>query len=150
MDSTRLRNRYYFAYGSNMDRSQMAARCPEAVVVGQGRIIGYRFLINSPGVATIVLRPGSEAHGVLWTITEPDEKSLDRFEGVAMGHYRKETVEVHRSPQSSVKALTYVATENSPGGPREGYIERIVGAAAAHGLPTKYVEELRSWQETGN
>lgn len=41
----------YFAYGSNMDESQMAHRCPTAKPAGKARLDVYRFIINDRGMA---------------------------------------------------------------------------------------------------
>ena len=34
-------------------------------------------------------------HGLLWTIKPDDEQALDRYEGVAGGHYGKKAEAVH-------------------------------------------------------
>lgn len=39
-------NRFYFAYGSNMDRAQMSQKCSGAVFVGIAKLAGHRFIIN--------------------------------------------------------------------------------------------------------
>lgn len=85
-------------------------------------------------------------HGLLWRITEEDERSLDRYEGVAVGLYRKEIVEVQLGEGSTLPTLVYIATDNTPGVPRAGYLEKIVIAAAQSGFPEEYLEGLRSWQ----
>ena len=45
--------RCYFAYGSNMDADQMGRRCSAAAIIGTASLEGYRFIINSRGVATV-------------------------------------------------------------------------------------------------
>lgn len=138
------RNRYYFAYGSNMDQAQMSQRCPTAVLVGPARLLGYRFIINTRGVATIATEASSEVYGILWSIIEADERSLDKYEGVEWGTYTKRTVRIETATEKSARALTYIASDSTPGSPRDGYVEKLVAAAEQHGLPDKYVEELRS------
>lgn len=44
----------YFAYGSNLSPTQMAARCPSSRLIGVGQLIGYRWLINARGYANVV------------------------------------------------------------------------------------------------
>ena len=70
----------YFAYGSNMNLNQMAFRCPDAEVVDTVRLEGYRlaFCMNGGGngVATILPEEGSYVDGVLWRISERDERHL--------------------------------------------------------------------------
>lgn len=36
-----IKEKHYFAYGSNMNLNQMAFRCPDAEVVGPVRLEGY-------------------------------------------------------------------------------------------------------------
>jgi len=42
----------YFAYGSNMDKDQMANRCPESNFAGTALLKDYRFIINRRGIPT--------------------------------------------------------------------------------------------------
>ena len=128
----------YFAYGSNMDVQQMAVRCPDAVVVGTACLPGHRFLINTHGVATVVPSQGESIHGVLWEISKADEASLDRYEGVAAGFYRKVITRVWLDDGNAADALIYIATDETPGAPRAGYMERVVAAAKSHRLSAKY------------
>jgi gamma-glutamylcyclotransferase (GGCT)/AIG2-like uncharacterized protein YtfP len=88
----------YFAYGSNLWRKQMEDRCPDHRVIGKGVLRGYRWMISSRGYATIVKSTSDEVYGVVYEIPESDEKSLDHYEGVQSGSYRKEMfmVEVER------------------------------------------------------
>lgn len=137
--------RRYFAYGSNLDASQMAHRCPGSTCLGRAVLEGYEFVIMSRGYATIVPQPGARVHGLLWTLTPADEASLDRYESVALDHYRKETVTVRAENNDLLPVLTYIARETDSGAPRSGYLERIVRAAEVCGLPDAYITELRSW-----
>ncbi len=70
----------YFAYGSNMNLEQMASRCPDARVLGNVRLEGYRltFRMNGGhrGVATVLPEDGCHVDGVLWEISSKDEKNL--------------------------------------------------------------------------
>jgi gamma-glutamylcyclotransferase (GGCT)/AIG2-like uncharacterized protein YtfP len=144
-----MSRRYYFAYGSNMDEQQMYRRCVSPELVGLATLPGWRFRINSRGVATVVPDDGSTVHGVLWIIDEEDEQHLDFYEGVDAGYYVKRTATVYRRDGEAVEALLYEATDDEPGSPREGYLERIVAAARRHGLPPRYIEELQGWSRTG-
>jgi len=132
----------YFAYGSNMDVQQMAVRCPDAVVVGTACLAGHRFLINTHGVATVVPSRRGAVHGVLWEISKADEVSLDRYEGVASGFYRKAITRVWFNDGNTADALVYVARDAKPGRARPGYLERVLAAAQHHRLPTTYATVL--------
>ncbi len=41
-----MTGRRYIAYGSNLNRAQMALRCPDAKVVGTGEIKDYELLFR--------------------------------------------------------------------------------------------------------
>ena len=92
-----MKDRYYFAYGSNMNLEQMKYRCPAAEVVENVRLEDYRlaFRGRAPGngVATVLPEKGSCVEGVLWKITEACEKSLDFYEGFP-SFYGKESIQV--------------------------------------------------------
>lgn len=48
--------KYYVAYGSNLNREQMAHRCPEAKLVGTGMLSNYEMVFRgnkSNAVATV-------------------------------------------------------------------------------------------------
>ena len=135
----------YFAYGSNMDLAQMSDRCERSATIGVATLPSHRFIINTRGVATVVPDPASAVRGLLWRITGDDERALDRYEGVAKGLYRKESMEVIGPDGTKVGALLYVATDSTPGSAKPGYMEKIVAAAEACGLPKAYVDQLRPW-----
>jgi cation transport regulator ChaC len=138
-------SRLYFAYGSNMDLTQMAERCPLSRVVEGAVLADRRFIIAARGYANVVAAPGDVVFGLLWDLPSADEASLDRYEGVRPGLYHKDECEVLTTGGRNVRALLYLAAETTTGAPQPGYLERIVAAARYHGLPTDYVEQLESW-----
>ena len=89
--------------------------------------------------------PASTVQGLLWKITKADVRSLDRYEGVRRGLYKKATVEVLRPDGRKMKALTYIATDSTPGTPRPGYMEKVISGAEQCGLPKTYIDQLRPW-----
>lgn len=74
-----MHNELYFAYGSNMNLDQMAYRCPEAEVVGPVRLKDHKLAFRGAGFATILPCAGCSVEGVLWRVTETDERQLDRY-----------------------------------------------------------------------
>lgn len=138
--------RVYFAYGSNMDRRQMEERCPDSELVGSAKLEGWRFLINTRNVATIVPDHSSVVYGVPWRISASDEKTLDGYEGVRYGTYRKDELDVEVTDGPSEKALVYIARDTEEGKPGEDYIKKIIAAAEEHDLPAEYIAELQSWR----
>lgn len=135
----------YFAYGSNMSRQQMAVRCPTAAFVGVGRLLGFDFFIDGRGVASVSPKEDCEVFGVLWRLSDGDLLSLDRFEGVSLGIYFRQTHAIHISSGESLSATVYVSSTKFPGPPRQGYLEKILQSADDHGLPSDYRDSLKKW-----
>ncbi len=142
--------RMYFAYGSNMDAAQMRRRCPEAMRLANGVLAGWRFRINPRGVATVVPEDSGVVNGILWRISASDERSLDGYEGVKAGLYKKANLRVQAGQGRECEAVVYVATDARIGrAARPGYLEAIIATAVSSGFPSKYAEELRAWSRTG-
>jgi phage replication-related protein YjqB (UPF0714/DUF867 family) len=133
----------YFAYGSNLCVQQMARRCPEASDPRPATLADHDWLINQRGVATVEPFPGSRVHGVLWRVSDRDLAALDSAEGVPV-RYRRDQLTVHTADGSS-PAWVYIDHRVQPGAPRDGYLERIIGAAVQHRLPPAWIEFLRRW-----
>jgi gamma-glutamylcyclotransferase (GGCT)/AIG2-like uncharacterized protein YtfP len=140
----------YFAYGSNMLGRQMARRCPGAKPVGTALLRGWRFLINSRGVASIVADNESTVQGVVWELTDDHLRALDGYEGVP-DWYQRLAVEVELPERGEVACVTYIDKSEGgdvPGSPRAGYLEKIVEGAENFGLPPNYISFLRSFGAT--
>lgn len=135
----------YFAYGMNMDLDAVRRRCSTPEMLGIARLDGFRFVINSRGVATVARDQAGCVHGVLWELCDDDLAALDEFEGVAAGHYRREAADVLRPTGEGEWSIIYVASDAVPGPPRPGYLEAVIAAATTHGFPSGYLAELRGW-----
>ena len=87
---------FYAAYGSNLSVSQMSYRCPDAEIVGTGKIMDYKLVFRLH--ADIEKHEGSDTGSyvpvLIWRISKADEKRLDRYEGVKGGYYHQEKVSV--------------------------------------------------------
>lgn len=134
-------DRLYFAYGSNMNPAQMRFRCPSSKAVARATLKGYRFAINSRGVATIVESEKSSVNGVLWKISRLDEEVLDCFEGVRSGAYVKRRITLSLGGKRR-DALVYVGSDSERGLPRAGYLERIIRGAEYFKLGREYISQL--------
>jgi gamma-glutamylcyclotransferase (GGCT)/AIG2-like uncharacterized protein YtfP len=132
-------NTKFLAYGSNMSRFQMRDRCPKAKFIKTVTIPGFKFIINSKGVATIIMNSDSTIEGILWELTEACEKSLDHFEGVNEFEYEKKYFNIDEFPDS----LVYIATDSVLGQPRSGYLEKIIAAAERENLSQNYIYFLK-------
>jgi cation transport regulator ChaC len=138
--------RNYFAYAINMDVEGMRRRCPQAQPVGRARLPGHAFVITRDGLGSLVRRPGSEVHGVVWRIGRRDEQVLDDFEGVAHRQYRKGHLRVRLWEGGWLGCMAYLATNAEPGHPFPGYLDAVIRAAEDQRLPAAYVKELRRWK----
>jgi gamma-glutamylcyclotransferase (GGCT)/AIG2-like uncharacterized protein YtfP len=133
-------HRRYFAYGANIIAADMARRCPAAREIGTAVLSGWRFVVGRRGYATIVPEPKAHVVGVVWSLTPTCERTLDEFEEIDRGLFRRESIVVAGEP-----ALVYLAGDAADGRPRPGYLEPIVAAAKARGFPADYIEEMRGW-----
>ncbi len=105
-----MSKRLYVAYGSNLNVSQMAYRCPTAKLYGTGVIEDYALQFKgSPesAFATIAPKNGSSVPVAVWEIQPGDEKSLDRYEGYP-SHYFKKNVAVQLDNGQEVNAMVYI------------------------------------------
>jgi gamma-glutamylcyclotransferase (GGCT)/AIG2-like uncharacterized protein YtfP len=131
----------YFAYGSNMSRGPMRARCPSAEEAGVAVLPGYRLVIMANGYASVVPAAGQDVHGLLWRIGPRDLAALDDYEDVAGGLYRQATLPVLQDGRPT-DALVYLGCEAREGRPSPAYMALVVEAARECGLPADYVEKL--------
>ena len=97
----------YFAYGSNLDPEQMDWRCPDAIALGAARLDDWAWRIGGRGYATVSPSPGHHVWGGAWNVSDSDLARLDRYEGVAGGHYRREFVIVMAEDQPVELHLLY-------------------------------------------
>ena len=105
----------YIAYGSNLNLSQMASRCPTAKVLGTSEMKGWRLLFrgaHAGAVATVEPFKGGSVPVLVWEITPADEAALDRYEGWPF-LYRKETIKVKLGGKT-VKAMVYIMNDGRP------------------------------------
>jgi hypothetical protein len=131
----------YFAYGANMDRAAMAARCPRSTPLGLARLMRHRLAIMREGWLTVARDPRATVHGLLWDLALSDVPALDRFEGLREGLYVK-AVQPVVTPQGPKRALIYIGANAGPGKARAPYLTAILAAARANELPREGLAEL--------
>lgn len=108
-------NKMYVAYGSNLNITQMAERCPTARVIGSSEMKNWRLLFRGSrtgAVATVEPKKGSSVPVLVWEISTADEAELDRYEGWPF-LYHKETVKVKLNGKT-VMAMVYIINEGRP------------------------------------
>ena len=131
---------YYFGYGSNLSKEQMAIRCPESKYYASGTLSGYSWLINTRGYASIKPSESDFVLGEIFTLSQQDVDYLDIYESVEEGMYLKTNLSVETS-KGTIDCLVYIASDSTPGIPQEEYIERInIGIKSAN-LPDDYVQQ---------
>src|SRR5215470_863751 len=139
----------HFAYGSNMSRGAMGARCPGATALGVATLAGWRFVINPDGYGSIAPHRGGIVHGVLWRLTPRDLAAVNAYENVEGGLYLRRMLAVAFRARS-ISALVYVARRQGQGTPRPGYIRLVVEAARDWRLPEPYIRSLQQWSPAGS
>jgi hypothetical protein len=139
----------YFAYGSNMDRDAMSARCPASKPLGVGRLMRHRFIIFSGGYASVARQPAGTVWGLLWDLSLSDMPALDRYESLSTGLYAKviQPIVTEAGPR---RAVVYVGRDAEAGLPKPGYMEGIVEAAQNLGLPPSYIADLNRWNPSAS
>lgn len=139
----------YAAYGSNLDPAQMAERAPHSPPRDCGWLMGWRLTFGGEdlgfegALATVVEDEGSQVFVMLYDVPEWDEAELDRWEGGALGTYRKVHVRV-ATLDGDALAWLYVLNGYEGGLPSARYLGIIADAAEAAGAPDDYVAELRA------
>lgn len=140
----------YFAYGSNMERVQLKRRCPKAKFVSAAVLPDHTLVFSGSsrmwggGIADIREMAGTKVEGVLWEISEAEQKALDEYEGYPELYLRKE-VQVRTAAGNVVTASAYVMA--NPGremAPSKPYLRLLISGAEEHDLSEKYVTFLES------
>lgn len=135
----------YFAYGVNMSKPEMAQRCPGAEPLCVARLVRHRFMIMESGYASLKRDPVGVVWGLLWRIGFAHVRTLDAFEEVGRGLYVKAVQPVLPEGGAARRALIYLGASATVGRARPGYMERVLAAADAAGLPDAYRRDLARW-----
>lgn len=142
----------YFAYGSNLDVTQMRRRCPSAETLGVGILRDYRLAFSrfsrtrGCGVADIVACDGEAVWGLVYDISEDDlTGSLDRYEGYP-SNYTRLVLAIEMAAGGSLDAWAYSVVEKDEHvEPDRFYLDIMRTAAAEHGFPAAYRALLDSF-----
>ncbi len=136
----------YAAYGSNLDPSQMAERCPHSPQRGTGWLAGWRLTFGGEGwdgaLPTLAEDSESQVFVALYDLTQADEAALDEWESAATQLYRKVRIRV-ATLDGEQRAWVYVLNDFEGGLPSARTIGLIADAADRAGAPSDYVDELR-------
>ncbi|WP_208180036.1 gamma-glutamylcyclotransferase family protein [Sinorhizobium medicae] len=143
----------YFAYGSNMLASRLAARCKSAKVVGNALAEGFSLEFSKPSIDgsgkghLVKSDEGNTSQpGVLFEIDISELLELDRVEGAGKGYRREECFECRNSANELIHAITYLGTErNVTLKPYDWYLALIVAGARENGFDAGDVDKLLSF-----
>ena len=136
-----MANRFYFAYGSNMNPDRIRERIPQARLVGTAYILGWR--LKERLYADIERCPSGRVCGVLYLLTQTEILHLDVYEGYPRTYGCVE-LDAMLGPEHKVSAFTYVMTAAARR-EREGqkYPEtyRLICSAGAqwHGIRDEFI-----------
>lgn len=140
--------KYYLAYGSNLNREQMAHRCPGAIPVGTGYIEGYRLMYKGSSSGAYLTIEKAKGHRVpvgVWCVDEADEKALDRYEGCPTFYYKKSmtiTVKMDYGARIELECFVYIMHEDrrfEP--PQRSYVETCEKGYKDFGFDMRYLDE---------
>lgn len=140
--------KYYIAYGSNLNKVQMAYRCPRARALGSGKIRDWSLAFRGSKTGsylTIDRRKGACVPVGVWEITEADERALDRYEGCPTFYYKTTLPVTYSDAQGDrrdVEAIVYIMHEDRPlGVPSASYIRTCAQGYVDFGLDLEYLKD---------
>lgn len=145
---------HYFAYGSNLNLTQMKQRCSNPKVLGIARLPGYRVEfygysdIWDGAQEAVIIDPESEVWGVVYELQFSDWDQLDMYEDVRLngtGAYFHYPVDVIDTQQGIIDAIMYkknILGEGQP--PSAEYLDFIIQGATEQGLPAEYIAILQN------
>lgn len=133
----------YVAYGSNLNKEQMAHRCPTAEFVGTGVIENYELQFRGSlhnAHATIVPKEGSSVPVGLWQVQKLDERRLDVYEGYP-SYYFKQDIPVQMEDKT-VTGMVYIMDQRMDfGNPSKGYYDIVHKGYEDCGLDTGVLDQ---------
>ncbi len=152
-----MKRKYYIAYGSNLNLIQMKMRCPEAKIIGTSIIENYQLLFKGSKTGsylTIEPQEGSSVPVAVWSVTEADEKALDRYEGFPNFYYKKEMMLPIKGIQSGKtrnrKVFVYIMHENRTLGiPSKYYLETCLQGYRSFGFDEDLLKKAYAISKQG-
>jgi gamma-glutamylcyclotransferase len=150
-NKTNAKRVLYFAYGSNLEASQMTDRCPSSRALAVATLKGYRLdftrfsACRRGGVADIVPASGARVQGLIYELSPQDLRRLDRIEGTP-DFYRRVTCEVESASAEVYRVWVYeVVNKCGHVPPHRDYLALLLTAAQHLGFDRDYREFLRDF-----
>jgi gamma-glutamylcyclotransferase len=135
-----MQSLHYFAYGSNLLTTRLAARCASARVVATAVTEGWTVNFTKPGAdgsgkAGLVEQAATRHPGVVYEIASHEMPVLDRFEGVGHGYSRTDAFPVTLAGGERLNVSTYVPLRHDATlKPFDWYLALCVAGAHEHGF----------------
>lgn len=122
---------YLFSYGSNnptqlRQRLGHSVRGEAAYAPGWERV--FRGWSNNwgGGVASLEKKREGITYGFIAKVSAADLRTLDRYEGVGSGNYRRHTIDVVTADGKELEAIAYLSTSCTYNPPTRAYLEAVV------------------------
>jgi len=109
---------FYFAYGINLNRKQMADRCPNSHPKFSAELPNYKLIFTGwsrqwhGGLTSIKSSRGDKVLGGIYEVTETDLAKLDRHEGCP-DNYNRLKINVYRDSGEQIEAITYIKSRQA-------------------------------------
>ena len=129
----------YFAFGSNMDTGQMAARCPGAQALGLATLEAHGLVFRGPsrhrggGVLSVDEMLGDHVRGLLYQVSDVHIEALDRFEGAPAWYERVHRAVIDDEGMSHTAVLYRLPSRVVEMPPTPAYLAQVVAAFQVHG-----------------
>ena len=140
-----MRRKLYIAYGSNLNKEQMARRCPTARYVGTGMVEGYelKFKGRPDGAyATIDPKKGGRVPVAIWEIQPYDEFRLHQYEGYP-NHYFTRNIPV-KIGNHEVTGMVYIMNLRAQANlPTQHYYDTVEQGYKDCGLDIAYLKAAK-------
>ena len=140
----------YFAYGSNLAKTEMEEWCAEHRFLGAARLGGYRLELRrrsirwGAGVLDLVATPGAEAWGALYELPGVALERLDAKEGAGFAYARVEVEPVLDGEPRRAVAYEVIDKEPEQVACSPEYTELVLAGARERGLPDEWLRELEA------
>lgn len=150
-----MEKRYYIAYGSNLNVSQMTWRCPTARIIGTSEIKDYRLLYKGSKTGSyLTIEPeiGSTVPVVAWEVSPTDEQALDIYEGFPRFYYKKELIlpikGIRTGKIRNRRVFVYIMHEERPFGiPTREYLKTCVNGYRYFGFNVNTLLEAYTYSQ---
>lgn len=124
---------YYFAYGANSNRQDMALRCPNAQWAGTATLADHQLRFRKH--ADVEPCQGSNVLGVLWLVDEPTLLLLDRHEGVPH-YYQRQLAKVWQDGEPITAVIYQMVDQTFQDMPDNAYLAKCQAGYQQSNVPT--------------